>query len=201
MAELGSVLIGVISSILAALLLKYMIDLVNKRMSFNRIMREIEHLNDLIVKDGYSPDLIVAIDRNSSVVGSILSGFFGLKTIISIATVNTREADGSRRIEISTEHLPNTDLMVNKKILLLICCNDSGTSLGTVFEYFSSLPTPPKEIRTAALFTTVSPQFRPRYYSVEVGEDVKLPMNKIISRMPWMKRGWKHVFGQERKAR
>lgn len=201
MTEVISIIIGVVSSIVAALLLKYAVTIFKSRITFKSIMRNIIKLSDVITKDGYVPDLIVAIDRNSSVVGAILSGYFGLKTIISIATINLREADGSRTISISAEHLPNPEFIGNKKLLILICCNDSGTSLGTVYEYFSSMSVPPGEIRTAALFTTISPNFKPKYHAIEVGEDIKKPMNNIISRMPWMNDGWKHVFGSERKIR
>jgi len=198
---LVNILIGVASSIIAALILIYAIEIYKSRVTFGTVMKNVVKLHKLIVGDGFVPDLIVAIDRNSSVVGAMLSGYFGLKAIISIATINTREPDGSRKINISPDHLPQAEVISKRKLLILICCNDSGTSLATVYDYFASIIEAPGEIRTAALYTTISPRLKPQYFSVEVGEDIKVPMNKIISRMPWMYPGWNHVFGKERKIR
>jgi hypoxanthine phosphoribosyltransferase len=198
MNNLMSFFIGIISSIVAAFLFRWVLELLDLRFPFRRIMFDITTLYHRIDEDKYVPDLIVSIDRNGTIVGAILAGYFGYETVVSIATINGREKDGSRSIVISEAHLPKPDSIIGKRLLIIICFNDSGSSLEAVYQRLSMPLFSPAEIRMAALYTSVSPKLKPKYFAREVGRDLKTSINNIIYRMPWMVPGWRHVLASER---
>jgi len=198
MNEIWSFIIGIISSIAATLILRMLLDKLNLRFSFRRILNDIRSLYSQIIRDDFKPDYIVTIDRNATIIGGILAGYFGLETVISVATSNLRLPNGSRSTEVLKAHLPDPEVLKDKSLLLVICFNDSGKSLEAVHNYLLSPPFEIREIRTAALYTSVSPQIKPKYFAHEVGKDLKTSINRIINKMPWMTREWKHVFANER---
>lgn len=148
------------------------------------------------------PDYIVTIDRNSGVVGSILAGHIGLRSVVSVTTINRRMPDGSREIHFDPVSAASLSLLSGSRALVLICCNDTGTSLGFVVNHLRGLgEAGPLEIKTAALYTSYSPAIMPTYYGVMVGRDISRGMNYVISRLPWMTSRWVHVMGDERLKR
>jgi hypoxanthine phosphoribosyltransferase len=198
MNEILSFFIGFMSSFMAGAFTVYLVRFRNKRFSFKRIMKEVSYLHSKIENDGYKPDIIITIDRNGAIIGSILSGFLGLKSIISIATINKRNSEGKRTIKISEDHFINLEIIRDKNVLIFIGFNSSGTALETVYSYIKSSDHKAKKIMTASLYTTVSPKFKPKYFSQQVGEKNKQSIIEVLSKMPWMTEKWIHVMGNER---
>jgi hypoxanthine phosphoribosyltransferase len=198
MNNVTSFVVGILSSIAAALILRLVIAKISLRFSFRRVLNDIRSLHSQIDRDRFVPDYIITIDRNGTIVGAILAGYFGVETVISIATVNHRLPDGSRTITVSEAHLPKPEYLYNKALLLVICFNDSGTSLEAVYRCLGTHPFQVKEMRSAALYTSVSPRFKPKYFVREAGRDLKTSVNRIVNKMPWMTREWRHVFARER---
>jgi hypoxanthine phosphoribosyltransferase len=198
MATIISFAVGVLSSIAAAWIF-LLREKARLRLRFRAVLSLITGLAGQIERDGFKPDYIVTIDRNSGVVGSILAGYIGLRAVVSIAAVHRRLPGGSRETRLdplSTQMLP---LLAGSKVLVLICCNDSGTSLNHVVRALQELgKDAPADIRTAALYTTISPAILPDYKAVVVGRDTRRSMNQIISRLPWMGHGWRHMLAAER---
>lgn len=188
--------IGVASSVLAAWLL-LLRQRTRLRLRFSGVVGLILNLVDQLDKDGFHPDYIVTVDRNSGVVGSILAGHLGLRSVVSVSTVNSRLVDGSRTVRLDEHSLSALAPLKGADVLVLICCNDSGTSLGCVVNYLR-LTVHPHELRCAALYTTPSPAIMPQYHAVIVGKDTKTSMNRIVSRLPWMTNRWVHVLRSER---
>jgi hypothetical protein len=132
-------------------------------------------------------------------VGSILAGYIGLRAVVSVAAVHRRLPDGSRETRLDDTSAQMLRLLAGSKVLVLICCNDSGTSLNCVVGFLRGLgKDAPSEVRTAALYTSISPVISPTYRSVVVGQDTRRSMNQIVSHLPWMRPGWRHVLGAER---
>lgn len=198
MDSLISFFIGILSSLAATFFIKYVLERYSSRLNFKSVLKDILILHKMIDKDAFSPDYIVAIDRNGCIVGAILAGYMGTRTVISIATENVRKPDGKRESKLSEAHLPRQGVFFEKKILIIIAFNETGTSLEMVYNYYATLSEKPAEIRTAALYTTVSPKIKPKYFVKEVGQDIKVTINQIMYKMPWMKKEWKHSFGDER---
>jgi hypoxanthine phosphoribosyltransferase len=199
-ATVVSFVVGVLSSLAASwvLLLR---ERARLRLRFRAILAHIVTLAKQLEQDDYIPDYIVTVDRNSGVVGSILAGHIGLKSVVSVSTVNHRLPDGSREIRLDPLSAGALRLLKGVRVLVLICCNDTGTSLGYVVRFLRELGNDgPCEIRTAAIYTSVSPAIRPTYRVVLVGHQTRQSMNRIISRLPWMTSGWQHVLGTERLA-
>ena len=196
-STLAAFLVGIASSVAAAWLLTST-GRIRRRVTFRTILREVRDMHDQIAADGYTPDYIVTIDRNSGIVGSILSGEFGLAAVVSVSTVNRRQADGTREIHIDPVHLGAMKKLRGKRVLVLICCNDSGTSLRHVVDCLAAEPSPPSEIRTAAIFSSPSPGFRPTYVGAVAGQDFKLTMPQLLERLPWVDADWKLQLATER---
>jgi len=189
--------IGILSSLFAAVIIG-----LHRRarfgLSFRRVLRQIVELAQLIRTDGFNPDFVVCIDRNSGIVASIMAAHFGLLPVVSVATNNERNSDGTRSINIPEPYASTLELLGGKKVLVVICCNDTGTSLGHVVDHLTSRRLPPTEVRTCALYSSISPSVQPRYVSVVVGEDTKKPMNHILRSLPWVTKDWRLVFAEER---
>lgn len=192
--------IGVVSSIIASVVYTWTAARIEAHFSFRRIVELVLDLAGRIQNDGFKPDFIFAIDRNSTITGGILAGHLGLQTILSVATDNFRKSDGSRAIAISDGFAPKGEAFVGKKILIFICFNDSGTSLETVYNYTKAMSEAPADVRTAALFTSSSPRFMPTYFVKKVGLNLRTPINALMPKMPWVSKTWKHVLGNERLA-
>ena len=192
-----SLAVGVLSSLVATavVLLRQRARL---RLRMNPVLHLIEQLARRIVADNYIFDYVVTIDRNSAVAGTILAGNFGLRSAISVTTQNTRRPDGSRDISLDEVSAHVLTALGGKRLLVFICCNDSGTSLNFVVESLKQLSDPPAEIRTAALYSSQSPAIMPRYRVVVVGRDTRQSMNDILERLPWVTKQWLHPLAQER---
>lgn len=168
------------------------------RLRFRSVLALILRLVDQLERDVFRPDYIVTIDRNSGVVGSILAGHVGLRAVVSVATMNRRLPDGTRGIALDPASAQVLNALQGKRLLVLICCNDSGTSLSYVVHEVQKLNPPPSEVRTAALYSSPSPIMVPQYCGIVLGNDSRMSMSKVISRLPWMTRRWNHVLSSER---
>src|ERR1051325_1606611 len=193
--------IGVSSSIVASLLYSVFTLRWASRITFRRVLQDIRLLNRRIGDDGYEPEVIVAIDRNATIVGGILLGFRSLSTVVTISTQKIRKTDGTREVLLDERRMPGRDVLRGKRVLLLICFNESGASLNAVFSYLKSLPDGPLEVRTAAMYSSASPLLVPRYCAREEGRNLPMAVSRIVSRMPWMTSEWRHVLGEERNPR
>lgn len=168
------------------------------RLSLRAIRSMVEVLARRVEADSYVPDLIISIDRNGTIVGSILAACFGLRAPLSVSTENVRNKDGSRSIKISDPFLAGLSDLGGLRILVVICCNDTGTSLATVVSQVQIADAPPVEVRTCALYSSISPSQTPNYVGVVVGRDTKKSMNEILANLPWITPSWHYQLASER---
>jgi len=195
---IASFVIGIMSS-LAATCIVFLRGKARLRLRFRTIVALIVRMARQLELDNYVPQYIVTIDRHSGVVGSILAGHVGLRAVVSVACQHRRLPDGARETRLDDVSARTLSLLRGSRVLVLICCNDSGTSLSCVVNHLRNLgENAPIEVRTAAIYTSVSPVIVPKYKGVVVGRDTNKPMNKIISQLPWATEGWRHILGKER---
>ena len=192
-----SFVIGIVASLVASWVVVSR-ERAHSRTSFGSIVRQIVELAEQLKIDEYDPDIIMTIDRSGAIVGAVLAGHLGQRSIVAVTTVNHRRADGSRSIELDPISHYAFEGISSKRVLLVICCNDSGTSLSFVHRQLVGLKDPPLEIRTAAIYSSYSPGFKPTYAITIVGRDTRKTMAQILPNLPWMTRGWHYVLGQER---
>lgn len=191
MTHVFTFVLGVLSSIVAALVLRHAADRYSSHISFRRVLKDVIALFRTIHKDEFVPDEIVGVDRNGSIVASILSGYIGFRPAMVIGTRTIHHANSPREVNLSTDNLPSEDAFCGKKVLIVCCYVDTGSALEVVYKYLCSLPKPPSEIRTAALYTTPSPRLKPKYFIHELGRDMKVSIDGVILNMPWIKEDWK----------
>lgn len=190
-----SFVLGVVSSVTATYLM-IMRGQLRYSLRFQSIIRLIHKLRQEIENDSFSYEYILALGRNSGVIASVLAGFSGTRSALTVTLLKERLSTGERTIafddfgEVMVSHL------TGKRVLVIICCNDSGASLQYAVEKLKLSNV--AELRTAALYSSPSPSFKPDYASVIVGRDTKLTMSEILARLPWARPGWVHPFAKER---
>ena len=190
--------IGVISSIVAALIVRFAFDKLSLRFSFGRIMTDLRRIHSQMIDDGFTPDLVVTVDRSGTIVGGIWAGFIGLQTAFAIPTLTERLSTGERFTIVPPDRLPRPEAINGKKLLIFNCYNDTGSALEAVYQELTKHPFAPADVKLASLYTTMSPRVKPRYFAAEVGRDLNTSMNKLFFKMPWMAKEWRHALASER---
>lgn len=190
--------LGVISSVTAYLIVKLMADKLSTRFSFQRVYKDTICLLRKIEAADCVPDQIIGIDRSGSIIGSILAGYLGIRTIISAGTKHTRHADGTRSVSLRQRNLPRQGVLDGKRVLLVSCFVDTGSAAEAVRNYYASMENGPSKICFAALYTTKAPRYKPQYFVYEAGRDIKASMDQIMHSMPWVSEGWKHAHPDDR---
>lgn len=192
-----SFVLGIASSAAAAALVAFIANRSVLRFSFRRVLKDILQLRKQLQTDDYRPDLLVGIDRNGSIVASILAGHLGLRSILSAHTQTTRRPDGSREVALSQAHNPPEGSLAGKTILLVGCFIDTGKTAEAVYEYYKSRSDTP-DVRLAVLYTSPAPILKPKYHVYVMGKDIKVPITSVMHKMPWMSKEWRFSFADER---
>lgn len=187
--------VGILSSLAATYMLFYRTR-IKYSMKFEKILSLVDDIKEKMKHDGFDYEFIVTLGRNSGVIGSILSGQSNLNSIISVGMKKIRLSNGERTIEFDEFSESIFKKLKGRKVLLLICCNDSGASLRYGFDRI--LRNSPAILKTFAVYTMPSPIFKPDYHCIVVGVDTKKTMTEILNGLPWTKSRWIHPFGNER---
>jgi hypoxanthine phosphoribosyltransferase len=195
---ISSFLIGVLSGLAAWALSIALMNWWEIRFTFARVQKMTEELATNLVSDGFRPDYVVAIDRNATILGTLLAGLLGLRTVVSVSTENKRLADGSRLTCVSDGYLCDVQALCGKKILVFIGFNNSGTSLETVYNRLVDACGGQSDIRTAAFYTSPSPRLMPQYLAVGTQSGTRSAV-QMMDRMPWATKSWKRVLREERR--
>ncbi len=82
--------------------------------------------------------------------------------------------------------------------MLVTCFANAGSAMAAAFSHYSNLgeEAAPAEIRTASVFTTPDPIFKPDFYIFETEENIGLPMSKIMRKLPWMRANWRNSLDE-----
>lgn len=197
MSTIASFALGVISSLVATWILVLQ-QRTRYRLRFQPVLQQIRSLAAQVRKSGYQFDHIVAIGRNSGVAGSILAGQFGLTAVVSVSTSKVRQADGRRTLALDLVSKAALGALSGERLLVFICCNDSGSTLEAVANYLEQLPSPPVDMKTAALYTAPSPSFMANFNAVVLEKDARYSMSKVLNGLPWVTDEWLHPLAGER---
>lgn len=198
---LGSILsfgVGVMSSIAAWALSIAILSWLEVRFTFRRAQNIVDDFAANLISDGFNPDYILAIDRNSTILGTLLAGQLGLRTVISVATENRRNIDGSRAITLAEGYLCNLDTLAGKNLLVFIAFNNSRTSLQLVYDHLQAACGAGSDIRTAAFYSSPSPRMIPRYVALKSAKRGERSAIRLMDKMPWATKSWKRALREER---
>lgn len=139
-----------------------------KLVSWNEIVEWSWGLAKNVEKDGYIPDVIIAISRGGYVPARLLCDFLGVENLVSIQSQHWTEAakKGERAI-IKFEHVID---LSGYKALLVDDIIDTGESV-ILAKSFILEKWKPADLRVAAL-QWISPvaKIKPDYYYIEVKE-------------------------------
>jgi hypoxanthine phosphoribosyltransferase len=137
-----------------------------KLVSWDEIVDWSWNLARIIKKDGYKPDVIVALARGGYVPARLLCDFLDVENLLSIQSQHWTEA--AKAEERAIIKFPYIVDLSNYRVLVVDDIVDTGDTLRLAKEYISK-NWKPKELKTAAL-QWISPvaKFKPDYYYIEV---------------------------------
>ncbi|MEM1628727.1 MAG: phosphoribosyltransferase [Desulfurococcaceae archaeon] len=126
------------------------------------------HLAEIVLKDGYRPDIVVAVSRGGFVPARLLCDFLGIENLLSIQSQHWTEAAKAEEKAI-LKYPYNIDAH-GLKILVVDDIVDTGETLKLARDYIRE-NWRPNEVKTAAL-QWISPvaKFKPDYYYIEITE-------------------------------
>lgn len=187
-----SFFLGISTSIIGSYIVKYLLERFYGKVRFSSILKAIDSLLVQFQSENFHPDFIVGIGRNGAVVASILSGHLGRRTILTTNLRDKWTQPNIRKTTIEASYMPSPEALHQKKILLVTCFVNSGSALKASYDHYleTTMKAPPAQIRTAAIFTTVDPIMKPELFVYEIGKNYRIPMYKIMRKLPWMRSGW-----------
>lgn len=126
------------------------------------------HLAEIVLKDGYRPDIVVAVSRGGFVPARLLCDFLGIENLLSIQSQHWTEA--AKAEEKAVLKYPYNIDAHGLKILVVDGIVDTGETLKLARDYIRE-NWRPNEVKTAAL-QWISPvaKFKPDYYYIEITE-------------------------------
>jgi len=137
-----------------------------KLVSWEEIVDWAWNLAKIIKKDGYKPDVIVALARGGYVPGRLLCDFLDVENLLSIQSQHWTEA--AKAEERAIIKFPYKVDLSNYTVLVVDDIVDTGDTLKLARDYVAEHWNP-KQLKTAAL-QWISPvaKFKPDYYYIEV---------------------------------
>lgn len=145
-----------------------MVRVKTKLVSWDEIVDWSLHLAEIIRRDGFKPDLVVAVSRGGFVPGRLLCDFLGVDNLLSIQSQHWTEA--AKMEEKAILRFPYYVDARGLKILVVDDIVDTGDTLKLARDYIEK-EWKPLVVKTAAL-QWISPvaRFKPDYYYIEVKE-------------------------------
>ncbi len=159
-----------------------------KLVSWEEIVDWAMHLADIIKRDGFKPDLIVAVARGGYVPARLLCDFLGVENLASIQSQHWTEAAKVEEKAI-IKFAYDIDAS-NLNVLVVDDIVDTGETLLLARDYIKTHWNP-REVKTAAL-QWISPvaKFKPDYYYLEVKEWIwfQYPWTRLEDTYQFIKR-------------
>lgn len=159
-----------------------------KLVDWSEIVEWSRGLAGLIKRDGYRPDVVVALSRGGYVPARLICDFLNVENLLSIQSQHWTEAAKVEEKAI-IKYKYTVDLS-GQKVLIVDDIVDTGDSL-KLAKSFIAENWRPMEIRTAAL-QWISPvaKFKPDYYYIEVKEWVwfQYPWTRLEDTHQFIKR-------------
>ncbi|MEM2024938.1 MAG: phosphoribosyltransferase [Desulfurococcaceae archaeon] len=145
-----------------------MVRVKTKLVSWEEIVDWSMKLGDIISKDNYKVELVVAVSRGGFVPARLLCDFLGIDNLLSIQSQHwTEAAKAAERALIKFPYSINAEKL---RVLVVDDIVDTGDTLKLAKEYIKR-EWGPEDVRTAVL-QWISPvaKFKPDYYYIEVKE-------------------------------
>lgn len=132
--------------------------------SWDELYEAIREIVRKIKKDGFRPDLVIALSRGGFVPARLICDMMIVKDLVSIKIDHwgiTATKDGKAHLRYPLK----ADLS-GKNVLIVDDITDTGESMRIAKEFAEKLN--PREIKTAAIFHIKTSKFVPDYYGREI---------------------------------
>jgi hypoxanthine phosphoribosyltransferase len=159
-----------------------------KLVSWEEIVDWSMHLADIIKRDGFKPDLVVAVARGGYVPARLICDFLGVENLVSLQSQHwTEAAKVEERAIIKFAYVIDASGL---NVLVVDDIVDTGETLKLAKEHVEKYWNP-KQVKTAAL-QWISPvaRFKPDYYYIEVKEWIwfQYPWTRLEDTYQFIKR-------------
>jgi len=144
-----------------------------RKLSWKFAEQKAQEIADNMVKDNFSPTLIVGIGRGGAIFGAMISGCLGHRPLLVIDREYKWKKDGRSEDMIFLVDIPTQFLY---RVLLVAGEIHSGGTMRLYYDYFNSLGT--REIRKAVLFFEEGCPVTVDYIGIRSSK------KKVL--MPWM---------------
>ena len=132
--------------------------------SWDYIQKACKKVSAQIKKDGFKPDIVIALSRGGFVPSRCLCDLLIIKDLVSVKVDHwgiTANKDGQAKIRYPLD----IDL-TGKKVLIVDDITDTGDSMIVSADFIKTLN--PSEIKTATVFHIKTSKFMPDYYGEEI---------------------------------
>ncbi|MEM0000835.1 MAG: phosphoribosyltransferase [Desulfurococcaceae archaeon] len=176
-----------------------MVRVKTKLVTWEEIVDWTMHLADIIRRDNYRPDLMIAVSRGGFVPARLLCDFLGVENLLSVQSQHWTEA--AKMAEKAILKFPFHIDASNLRVLVVDDIVDTGDTLKLARDYIEK-EWGPLEVKTAAL-QWISPvaKFKPDYYYIEVKEWVwfQYPWTRLEDTYQFIKRMLTEMFREANK--
>ena len=143
-----------------------MVRVKTKLVSWDEIVEWSYGLAQIIKKDGYRPDVVVALARGGYVPARLICDFLDIENLLSIQSQHWTEA--AKAEEKAIIKFPYQVDLSGHRVLIVDDIVDTGDSLKLARDYIVE-KWKPRDIKTAALqWISSVAKFKPDYYYLEV---------------------------------
>ncbi len=141
-------------------------DIPCKLLSWDQCYQMARRLVHLIRKDGYQPDLIVAIARGGLVPARVLSDHLDL---FDLASLKIEHYHAVHKERIARVRYPLTAPIEGRQVLLVDDVSDSGDTFDVAIRHLRERGVP-AALKTAVLHHKTVSSYRPDYFAEEIVE-------------------------------
>lgn len=170
-----------------------------KLVTWEEIVDWTMHLADIIRRDNYKPDLMIAVSRGGFVPARLLCDFLGVENLLSVQSQHWTEA--AKMAEKAILKFPFHIDAGSFRVLVVDDIVDTGDTLKLAKDYIEK-EWGPLEVKTAAL-QWISPvaKFKPDYYYIEVKEWIwfQYPWTRLEDTYQFIKRMVTETFRETNK--
>lgn len=133
-------------------------------LTWNKICKQTKSLAEIIQKDGFRPDIMIAIARGGWVPARLLCDYLDFTNLASIRIEHYTA--GATRQRVARLSIPLSIDIFRQNVLLVDDVSDSGDTLDLAVTHLYDLN--PREVRTAVLHHKTISSFMPYYYAQKI---------------------------------
>lgn len=133
-------------------LMTFILEVLNLRISWDRVLKGVIKLNKDFDGAGFHPDLVIGVGRAGAIFGATLAANLGNKPFLSLHDEKFEDQHRNRRVSIDVPLGLDSKKLKNKKVLVTFAYVNSGETLRAALDYLTESGIPPENIFKAILW-------------------------------------------------